>query len=123
MREKRKFVELRKQFPINKKIDKIYIYESFPVKKICGFIEPQEICCFPIAELWKKTKSLSCVGESDFKKYYQGKKSGIGIFFNEFVPLPLTPLTIIRHNAPQSYALLTPTESSVLETLLSREEW
>lgn len=117
IRAGKKRVELRKSFPVNKEISRIYIYESSPVKKICGYIEPKTISKFPVPELWEKTKSLSCVEESDFNKYYQGKETGIGIFFDAFIPLPLTSLDIVLRNAPQSYANLTSAQSSVLEKL------
>lgn len=117
IRAGKKLVELRKTFPINKDINRIFIYESSPVKKICGYIKPTAIFRFPLAELWEKTKSLSCVEESDFKKYYQGKESGTAIFFDRFIPLPVATLQRIAQRAPQSYTYLTPSQSAVLETL------
>lgn len=122
IRAGQKLVELRKTFPLNRDIKRIFIYESSPVKKICGYIIPAAIHKFPLAELWIKTKSLSCVEESDFKRYYQGKEYGTAIFFDRFMPLPLSALQLIAQRAPQSYAYLTPSQSAVLETLVADSE-
>ena len=123
IRAGKKRVELRKSFPVNKEISRIYIYESSPVKKICGYFEPKTISKLPVPELWEKTKSLSCVEESDFKKYYQGKESGTAIFFDRFIPLPVATLQRIAQRAPQSYTYLTPSQSVVLEALIADSEF
>ncbi len=122
IRAGKKLVELRKIFPLNKNIERIFIYESSPVKKICGYIQPKAICKFNIDELWEKTKSLSCVKESDFYKYYQGKIAGVGIFFDEFIPIPAASLDAILKKAPQSYTNLTSSQSKILEKLMADRE-
>lgn len=122
IRSGKKLVELRKSFPLQRDIERIFIYESSPIKKICGYMIPNTICKLPLAELWEKTKSLSCVEESDFKKYYQGKELGTAIFFDRFIPLPTTPLQRIARRAPQSYTYLTPSQSAVLGALIAHSE-
>lgn len=118
LREHRKFVELRKQFPTDRDIGTIFVYESSPVKRISGCIRPRIIRRLPVAELWERTRAISCVEERDFWTYYQGRETGVGIFFDEFVPMPLTPLALVGKRAPQNYAWLTPAESHVLKQIL-----
>ena len=117
IRNNQKFVELRKSFPRDRRPERIFVYESFPVKRICGWFAPREICVFPLEELWKKTKSLSCVTESDFQNYYQGKTWGTAIFFDRFLPMPAVALQGIAKRAPQSYAWLTASQSAALDAL------
>ncbi len=122
IRAGKKLVELRKIFPLNKTIERIFIYESSPVKKICGYIKPKAICTFTLDELWEKTKSLSCVEKGDFYTYYQGKVAGTGIFFDKFIPMPPVPLDAVLKKAPQNYANLTSSQSKILEELMVHGE-
>ena len=68
IRERRKFVELRQQFLLDREIGTIFVYASFPIKRICGFFLPRTICSLPIAELWEQTRSFFCVEEDEFLK-------------------------------------------------------
>lgn len=118
IREGLKRVELRKTMNPAQPIEKIFIYESSPVQKICGYFRPREIRKYELAVLWEKTKSLSCVSESDFMRYYEGRNEGTAIFFDEFIsgrPIKLQPFFA---HAPQNYAYLEVEISEKIEALL-----
>lgn len=114
MREGRKLVELRKAFPLGKAVDRVFVYASSPVQRICGFFVPREIVSLPPDELWERTKAFSCVGKDFFDAYFAGRTSGIGIFFDRFTPLAPVPIAAVMPRAPQNYAWLAPEQARVL---------
>lgn len=109
----KKRVELRKKILLNH-INKIYIYATRPVQKIVGFFVPQRIAIYPPDVLWEMTKPHSCVTKKDFFTYFQGKKEGIGIFFNHFSPIAPTSLNEISAPIPQNYVKLLQEQSQAL---------
>ena len=63
-----KLYEFRKSI-FKQKVDKIFIYSSYPVKKIVGYFEVTEIICETPIELWNSFSDVSGISEKDFFKY------------------------------------------------------
>lgn len=103
-----KIFEYRKKIFI-KKVEKIFIYSSFPEKKIIGFFEFTDCDIDSPEELWKKTKHGSASNKINFMKYFEGKSIAYAIHIKDLVIFdqPYDPLKYdINFKAPQSYMYL-----------------
>ena len=60
--DKIKLYEYRKNI-CKKKIDKIVIYSTAPVKKIIGEVEVKEVICDSPDRIWKKTENYSGISK------------------------------------------------------------
>ena len=63
-----KLYEFRKSI-FKQKVDKIFIYSTYPVKKIVGYFEASEIICKSPQELWNSFSEVSGISKKDFFKY------------------------------------------------------
>ena len=91
-----------------RKIDKIVIYATYPVKLVVGEVEVIDTLEMEKEQLWKVTKKNSGISKTFFDKYYQGKKSAVAYKLGE-VTIYKTPHTLKDigvKNAPQSYMYL-----------------
>lgn len=118
MRAGLKKVELRRVMRLTE-VNKIYIYESSPIKMITAYLSSISISKMPIDIMWEKTKKISCISKDNYEKYFCGKQDGIAIFFEIFSPLPNIPLSRINTTAPQNYLLLNEHQVSALEKSIS----
>lgn len=98
--------EFRKGIFAKADIEKIYVYESSPVKRITGFFTLDKIICAPPSQLWEQTKHSSGVSKDDFFKYFGDRPKAIAIkvgsyykFRDNFNPY----LHIDNFKAPQSF--------------------
>jgi predicted transcriptional regulator len=70
--EGKKTIEWRKSFPKATKIDKVFLYETAPVKQITGFFTLEEIGCILVhsvcAQPWNIIER-GCVHMTDLIKY------------------------------------------------------
>lgn len=88
----KKLYEFRKSI-FKQNVDKIFIYSSYPVKKIVGYFEVTEIICENPIEIWDSFSEDSGISEKDFFKYYEGKNKGFAIkidklhVFDEFIDM------------------------------------
>lgn len=56
-----------------RKINKIYIYETFPIMKVVGIAYIDEILEMPPNELWNKTKEYSGIEKKFYDIYFKDK--------------------------------------------------
>ena len=78
----KKKVEFRKKL-FQKKINKIYVYSSSPVKKIIGYFTVSEIIKNTPENLWDCFSKSGCISEKDFFKYFENKSFGFSICIKE----------------------------------------
>ncbi|HOB43703.1 MAG TPA: hypothetical protein PKV78_04995 [Methanoculleus thermophilus] len=71
--------EFRRSIFRRKDINSIYIYSSYPVKKIIGKFTVGKILEDRPDLLWETVKDQSGLDESDFFKYFTGKSKGFAI--------------------------------------------
>lgn len=87
-----KLYEFRKSI-FKQKVDKIFIYSTYPVKKIVGYFEVNEIICESPQELWNSLSKFSGISKKDFFKYYANSNEGFAIkidnlhIFDEFIDM------------------------------------
>ena len=93
--------EFRKSI-FKEKVERIYIYSTYPVKKIVGYFEVDEIIYKSPEELWNSYSEVSGISEKDFFKYFKDHEKGYAIkinnlkVFNEFIEMK-------DFTAPQSF--------------------
>ena len=73
-----KLYEFRKSI-FKEDVDKIFIYSTYPVKKIVGYFEVGEIICETPHELWNSFSEVSGISKKDFFKYYANSNEGFAI--------------------------------------------
>jgi len=99
-----------------KDIKKVYLYSSFPIKKIVAKFEIGEILKDHPQRLWDKCKDWSGMDEIDFFRYFKNKERGIAIKMTnlKFFKIPIDPRTII-HNfvPPQSFSYVDNIEENI----------
>lgn len=103
-----KRIEFRKQ-PIANTVKKIYVYSSYPKKRIIGYFDVEEVVCDSPNILWKKYSSIGGIDNKSFFKYFNGKTSGFGILFEKYHPLTdeKDPKEFdISFRAPQSFSYI-----------------
>lgn len=114
IRQSIKKVELRRRFRTNA-IDRIYIYESNPIKFITSYFIPSKIIKLEINDLFEMTSKICGISEIQFRRYFSNINYGYGIFIKEFKPIHHISLNFLkRSTAPQNYFVLTPEESRIL---------
>lgn len=92
-----------------RKVDKIIIYETFPVMKIVGEAEVKDILEESPEEMWKKTKDFSGTTSKFFSNYYEGCKNAIAYELEN----------IQKYDKPQNlseYGITVPPQSFVYLT-------
>ena len=87
-----KLYEFRKSI-FKQDVEKIFIYSTYPSKKIVGYFEVNEIICESPIELWNSFSEVSGICEKDFFTYYEGVEEGFAIkidnlhVFDEFIDM------------------------------------
>ena len=87
-----KLYEFRKSI-FKEDVDKIFIYSTYPVKKIVGYFEVNEIICESPQELWNSFSEVSGIPKKDFFKYYANSNEGFAIkidnlhIFEEYIDM------------------------------------
>ena len=87
-----KLYEFRKSI-FKEDVDKIFIYSTYPVKKIVGYFEVGEIICETPQELWNSFSEVSGISKKDFFKYYASSNEGFAIkidnlhIFEEYIDM------------------------------------
>ena len=87
-----KLYEFRKSI-FKEDVDKIFIYSTYPVKKIVGYFEVNEIICESPQELWNSFSEVSGISKKDFFKYYANSNKGFAIkidnlhIFEEYIDM------------------------------------
>lgn len=70
--EGKKTIEWRKSFPKNNEIDKVFLYETAPTKRITGFFTLNEIQCLLVSSVCAQPWEIierGCVPLPDLVKY------------------------------------------------------
>jgi predicted transcriptional regulator len=97
--------EFRRTIFKNKRVKKVIVYASSPVKKVIGEFEIETIISGEVSSLWKKTQKDSGISEDYFYSYFNDKEIGHAIKVKSFIEYE-TPLCIkkdFRANPPQSF--------------------
>lgn len=74
-----KIYELRKTIFKNPNIKKVVIYASYPISKVIGEFEIEDIIHEDLKNLWLKTKDHSYVNKTFFNEYFENRKMGYAI--------------------------------------------
>lgn len=99
-----KLYEFRKSI-FKQDVEKIFIYSTYPVKKIVGYFDVHEIICESPKELWNSFSEVSGISKKDFFNYYEGHEEGFAIkidnlqIFDEFIDMRQHK----NFRAPQSF--------------------
>ena len=119
IRENRKKFEFRKSIFNRNDVDRVFIYETSPVKKVVGYFTIDGIIEEHPERLWEISKNEAGIDEPSFFKYFDGRSLGFAIkiadpvFFEE--PMELDCL-IPGSNAPQSFVYLDGQSKGALST-------
>jgi predicted transcriptional regulator len=106
-REKR--YEFRKTIFKNRKINRVFIYSSSPVKKIVGAFEIDRIFEDHPVDLWDMVKDYAGINNRDFFVYFEGRSKAfaIGIKNPQKFSAPMDPWeTLPGFVPPQSYCYI-----------------
>jgi len=91
-----------------RKVDKIVIYSTCPVKRIVGEVEVLDIIEMDKEKLWKITKKQSGITKKFYDKYYEGRETAVAYKLGEVLeydePQLLNDIGVKM--APQSYMYL-----------------
>ena len=101
--------EFRKQIPCQQ-FDFVYIYSSFPEKRIVGKFRVRKIVQGTPRELWEKCGRNGGIAEDMFFTYFKDKSIGYGFQVDEVERLepPIDPKKINENfKAPQSFAYIS----------------
>ena len=100
--------EFRRVIFKNKKVTKVVVYASSPVKKVIGEFEIEAILTDEVTALWEATKEHSGITEALFFQYFEAKERGYAIQIKS-VSQYSEPLCLRAHFAtqpPQSFRYL-----------------
>lgn len=93
-------------FKDGKKIEKVYIYSTSPVKKIVAYFTIEKIIEDEPEKLWKKCSNSSGVDRDEFFSYFKNKEKGYAIKINDLEEFE-EPVDPKSHNPnfrpPQSF--------------------
>jgi len=102
--------EFRRCIFKNKEINKVFVYASFPVQKVIGEFEIDDILTLDVNKLWQKTKKYSGIEEEPFYNYFLGKNIGHAIKISKTrrykMPLDLQERFDLER-PPQSFAYVS----------------
>lgn len=106
--EQTKLFEYRKNI-CKRKIDKIIIYSTSPVKRIVAEVEVKSVLSNTPSNLWNETKQYSGISKSKFMKYFENKETAYAYELGKIIvykqPKLLKDFGINYY--PQSYVYLT----------------
>jgi predicted transcriptional regulator len=97
--------EFRRIIFKNKKVKKVIVYASSPVKKVIGEFEIETILSEEVSALWKKTQKYSGITEDYFFTYFSEKEIGHAIKVKSFIEYekPLCIKKDFQATPPQSF--------------------
>lgn len=92
-----------------RKVDKIVIYATYPVKLVVGEVEVLDVLEMDKEKLWKITKKQSGISKKFYDQYYMGKKYAVAYKLGAVTKYetPQTLKDIGVKVAPQSYMYLS----------------
>ena len=89
-------------------VEKIFIYSTYPEKKIVGYFEFKELIKDSPINLWNKFSHVSGTTEEYFFKYFDGKEEGFAINIHNLniFQTPIETSHIKNFRAPQSFCYI-----------------
>jgi predicted transcriptional regulator len=91
-----------------KKVDKIFIYSTYPVMKVVGEADIVDILEDKPEEIWEKTKYKSGINKQFFENYYESSFVAVAYKLHNIIqydkPKELNDFGI--RNAPQSFVYI-----------------
>lgn len=106
--EGKKTVEFRKKI-FSDSVRQVFIYSSYPEKRIVGYFMVATIRKDSPSSLWGKYKDVGCISKEDFCKYFKNSKIGYGIEIKELTLFSekIDALQFDKEfKAPQSYCYI-----------------
>lgn len=98
-----KTIELRKNIP-NKEIKFVYIYESYPTKKIVAKFSISKILEMEKESFWNIYNKELGISKKEFDKYYENKNNVFAYFIDNLIKIDLNPYEIFDNfKAPQNF--------------------
>jgi len=91
------------------KLEKVFIYSTYPIKKIVARFWFNYVTEDHPEILWEKYKDSSGIDEQEFFNYFQGREKGLAIKISDlkFFKNPIDPHKIFPDfNAPQSFCYI-----------------
>ena len=113
----RKKIEVRKRIPKWGKKDLVFVYASYPTKKILGVVNVAKKEVDTISELWEKIRMRVAISKEEYDNYFVGHKNGVGIYLENVQsfgrPISLDQLrsAFDEFVVPQSYRYLSQREA------------
>ena len=96
--------EFRTKIP-TKHIDKIYIYETYPTKRIVGEVSVKTIISLTPTDLWKTTSQYAGISKKKYDEYFKNRKIGYAYELGDVIKYETTKNINdfgLKH-APQSF--------------------
>lgn len=103
-----KKVEFRKKI-FKSSVKQVFVYSSYPEKKIIGFFDIEKVDSGTPSELWRKYCEVSGVCAEDFLSYFDEVTQAYAICIRAFhkYDIPISPASICEgFKAPQSFCYL-----------------
>jgi len=104
----RKKYEFRK-CSFAKRVDKVFIYSTKPVKEITGYFTFDEVLRGKKSEIWDLCSEFGGMSECDFFEYFDGKSVAYAMKIEKVYRLenPINPYCSIKEfKAPRSFVYL-----------------
>ncbi len=105
--KQKKLYEYRKTI-CKRKIDKIIIYSTSPIKKVIAEVEVKGIISNSPSQLWNETKDYSGISKIKYMKYFKNKNTAFAYILGDVIiydnPKTLKDLGINYY--PQSYVYI-----------------
>lgn len=96
--------EFRKR-ACKRKVDKLIIYSTYPIMKVVGEAEVEDVLIEEPETLWEKTQRLSGIDKYFFDEYYQGCEQAVAYKLKAVkkynIPMELSDFGV--SSAPQSF--------------------
>lgn len=116
-----KKIEFRKKIA-SSSVGRVFVYSSFPCKRIIGYFDIERILYCPPIVLWNKYKNIGCISYDEFFGYFTGVSFGYGILISNFYKYKngFELYEILENNkAPQNFIYVDNVQ--ILKKLLDRE--
>ena len=82
-----KRVELRKTRPRIQSGDLVLIYATSPISALVGAFRASSVQVHSTEQLWAQVRQSAGITREEFETYYNGFQIGVGIFFDDVMPL------------------------------------
>lgn len=115
-----KKVELRRRAPRLAQGDEVLVYSTVPTAAVIGSFTVNEVIKVRLEPLWRRTRGIAAVTRDEFRSYFEGLETGVGICVGQVRPFQ-SPISLwaLRNlwpgfQPPQGFRYLTPEEVSTV---------